>query len=210
MTEQTFDYKTRFTFHLSHFNGTIATELCTLNFYGAPREFADPNKSLENSWEIVDAFAQITSLFQKYMKGITMDHIQKTLKQDEDNQYLTYNTNIITNENDVTVHKITDNQKYVFKLIDHCASVRTNDKLTDAKEVRVIYEHEIWAHDYYAITPLSIIPIWKDIEQDSKKNAKKGIRTILKDLMLLPKYTSRFTNSKYIPHNTYCVNSFEL
>ena len=81
MVEQQ-EYKTRFTLHLSYFDGEIATELSTLNFYAQPREFGDPNLSVENSWQIVDTFAEITKLFQKYMKSITMDYMQKQIESD--------------------------------------------------------------------------------------------------------------------------------
>jgi hypothetical protein len=184
------DYKTRFTFHLSYFDGVVATELSTLNFYAQPREFANPDLAVENSWQIVDAFAEITGLFQKYMKSITMDFMQKQIDSEI--------------ELKATVSPYA---QYVFKLIDHSASVRVNDKLTQEKEVRVIYEHRISAADFCVTNPLSIIPIWKDFEQNGVQ--KDGIRTILKDLLLYSKYESRFKTSRNVL-NTYCVNSFDL
>lgn len=184
------DEKTGFTFHLSYFDGKSANEICTLNFYANPREFGDPNLAVENSWEVVDAFANITKIFQKYMKSITMDYMQKNYQPDI-----------------VVKTEFNQEAKFVFKLIHHNASVRQKNKLTDEKEMRLIYEHQISATDFYPVSQLSIIPIWKDFEVNGVQ--KDGIRSILKDLCLHSKYKCRFTKSKNVL-NTFCVNSIEL
>lgn len=183
------DEKTGFTFYLSYFDGKSANEICTLNFYASPREFANPDLAIENSWEVVQAFSDITKLFQKYMKSITMDYMQKNYQPDV----------VVKNE-------FNPEARYVFKLIHHNASVRRKNKLTDEKEMRLIYEHQISATDFYP-AQLSIIPIWKDFEVNGVQ--KDGIRTILKDLCLHSKYKSRFKTPKKVL-NTFCVNSIEL
>lgn len=163
------EYKTRFTFHLHYFNGTSAEELSMLNFFANPKEYANPDVAVENSTQIVDVFKQIAVQFQKYMRGITEDWVYK-------------------NHNSEGVFRGTQSPdaKYIFKLVDHNASVRENGALTDNKEVRVIYEYTIDATTFYPANPLSILPIWKD------NDGGKGIRTLIKDLLTLNKYTNRF------------------
>lgn len=186
LQEQKFEI--RFTFHLIHYDGKNAQELCMLNFFANPKEHGNADLSVENSTEIVNTFGEISNLFQRYMKQITKDQLYKNYEND-------FPANEMQN----------DSSKYIFKLIDHYAAIRTSDnKLSTEKEIRVIYESEIFANDFAPVqTPFSILPIWKDVEY------RVGIRTLLKDMLSLPKYSNRFKR-KFAPKaNTFCVNSTE-
>lgn len=184
MTEST-DYKNRFSFHLIHFDGKKGQEITKLNFYVPLKEFGNADLSVENSTQIVDGFNEITQIFQDYMRRITVDAVYKQNETGEKN------------------HQQDSNSRYIFKLIDHEAAIRENGSLSKTgKEVRVLYEKEIYANDFFAVQPLSIIPIWKD------KDGFTGIRTILKETLGFNKYTNRFKKEFY-PQNSFSVNSYE-
>lgn len=188
MTSQE-EYRTRFTFHLLYFNGSTSTaeELTSLNFFTNLKESSNPDLSVENSIEIEKTFCQIAEIFQNYLKQVTIDQLYKNY--DEDAWGVSQPT-----------FKHPDTQ-YVFKLIDHDATVRVNGKLSDEKEVRVIYEKSISANDFVNPFPLSILPIWKD--QDDQV----GIRSLLKELLNKPKFNSRFKTKKQKFQNVYSINS---
>ena len=180
------EFKARFTFHVIHFDGKDAQELTKLNFFAPLKEFGNLDFSVENSTQIVECFSDITEMFQKYMRRITEDAVYK--------QHSTGEKNPIQDPN----------SRYIFKLIDHEATIRENGSLSKTgKEVRVIYEKAIYANDFFAVQPLAILPIWKDNVDFT------GIRTMLKETLSLNKYTNRF-KKEFNTVNTFCVNSFEL
>jgi hypothetical protein len=184
LQEQKFEI--RFTFHLIHYDGKTAQELCMLNFFANPKEHGNADLAVENSVEITNTFGEITKLFQRYMKQITVDQLYKN------------------HENDLPYNEGQNNaSRYIFKLVDHYATTRTPDnKLSTEKEIRVIYESEVFANDFASVqTPFSILPIWKDVEY------RVGIRTLLKDMLSLSKYTNRFKRKFYPTANTFCINS---
>jgi hypothetical protein len=181
------EFTTKFTFHLIYFDGSTAQEMSMLNFFATPKEFGNPDLAVENSVEIVHTFQNITGLFHDYMRGITEDYLYKNYEN---------GFSPSTKQN--------PNSKYIFKLVDHSASVRNQGKLTDEKEVRVIYQQEIYANDFYAVPQLSILPIWKD------NGNSKGIRSMLKDLLSLNHYTNRFKTPFEGVKNTFTVNSYQL
>lgn len=182
MTEQQ-DFKTRFTFHVIYFNGKSAQELTNLNFFAPLKEFGNEDLAVENSTQIVDCFGKITDIFQDYMRRITEDMLYKHSEEANPNQ--------------------DPNSRYIFKLVDHEAAIRENGSLSKSKEVRVIYEHEIYANDFFAVQKLSIIPIWKDNE------INVGIRSILQNTLSMNKYQNRFKR-RFHPVNTFSVNSKQL
>lgn len=192
MTQQQEEYRTRFTFHLLHFDGTIAEELTSLNFYANLKEFANVDLAIENSIEIEKTFCIIAEIFQNYLKQITVDLLYKNFDEYD------WGVSPSTNQN--------SSAQYVFKLIDHNAAVRVNGKLSDEKEVRVIYEKSISANDFINPNPLSILPIWKDQEEQI------GIRSLLKELLSKNKFNSRFKASakKTKFKNVYSINSSQL
>lgn len=170
-------YKTRFTFHLLYFNGKSAEELTTLNFFATPKEFAKPESAVENSIEITESFTRIAELFHNHMKQLTIENLYRNYDEDF------YGVSPSTNQN--------PDACYIFKLIDHNASIREDGKLSAEKEVRVIYEQSVSAVNYINPYNLSILPIWKD-QDDSD-----GIRSILKDLLSRSKYTNRFKKTTH-------------
>lgn len=178
------DYQTRFKFILNRTYNGKEQEVCSLNFYATPKEFLNPDQAVENSWEIVECFNQITSLFQRYMRGITEDYVEKNKELYE--------------ELDLPA-----DYTYTLKLVDCEAACRDyeNDQLSEEKEEREIYQKTIEGRIFYPVTPLSIIPIWKG---NHFENNSKGIRDILKDCLSLQKYSSRFKSVKAVS-NTYCM-----
>jgi hypothetical protein len=182
MTEQK-DFKARFTFHVIYHNGRTAQELTNLNFFTPLKEFGNEDLAVENSTQIVECFGKITDIFQDYMRRITEDMLYK--------------------HSDEPIPKQDPNSRYIFKLVDHEAAVRENGTISQNKEVRVLYEHEIYANDFFAVQNLSIIPIWKDNEINA------GIRTTLKETLSMNKYYNRF-KKRFQPVNTFSVNSKEL
>lgn len=186
MSKTDSEFKARFTFHVIHFDGKEAQELTKLNFFAPLKEFGNSDFSVENSTQIVDCFSEITQMFQNYMRRITEDAVYKQNATGEKNP------------------KQDSNSRYIFKLVDHEATSRENGSLSKtAKEIRVLYEKEVYANDFFAVQPLSILPIWKD------DVAFTGIRTILKETLSLNKYTNRFKKT-FNTVNTFCVNSLDL
>lgn len=178
------DFQTRFKFILTRNFNNQDQEICALNFYATPKEFGDIQLSVENSWEIAESFNDITVIFQKYMRGITEDYIDKNKELYEP----------------LDLH---NDYSYSFKLIDCEATKRDGNQLVHGeKEEREIYSKTIYGYHFYPVSPLSIIPIWKS---NLFENNSKGIRDILKDCLSLQKYSSRFVNAKAVQNTYYLV-----
>lgn len=207
MTQEKTDYKTRFTFHLLYHDGYKPEELTCLNFFANLKEFTDENASVENSIEIEETFYEIIKIFQNYLKRITIDSLYKNY----DEASYTFLPSVPTDidnedENSLIVSPSNHQKEYIFKLIDHEASMRVNGELSEEKEVRVIYQKTISGNDFINPNPLSILPIWKDNEIN-----QVGIRTLLKNLLEKGKYHSRFKNyQKHSFKNSYSINTLNI
>lgn len=176
------EYETRYKFYVKKiFSDGFEKELASLNFF-----VEVPNRQgvqVENSWEIVQTFEEISSIFQNYLKGLTIDNLYRNYDE------------FVWSE---TVEEPAEPSNTKYKLI-----------LTDCLEKeKVLYSTEICGNDYLDSFSF-FIPIWKDYEKNGV--VQMGIRSHLKELFLQKKYTDRFKvqPKAFTPKNIFTVNRYE-
>lgn len=175
------DYETRYKFYIKKNSPDgFQKELSCLNFFVETPE--KKGVQVENSWEIVQTFERVVSIFQNYMKSLTIDNLYRN--------YDEFNLEEIMSEP-------LPKSNVTYELI-----------LTDCLNgEKVLYSTLVCGNDYID-TVTFFIPIWKDYEENGK--SKSGIRSTLKDLFFQKKYTDRFqTLPKQVIKNNFTLNSYE-